>query len=59
MPCEDHAREKIDALLEQAGWQIQNVKDANIQHGGLGRFHQLFGDETGTVLEQLNEVLAA
>ena len=30
-----------------------------IQHGGLGRFYQLFGEETGTVLEQLNEVLAA
>ncbi len=35
MPCEDHAREKIDALLEQAGWQIQDVKDANI-HAGQG-----------------------
>ncbi len=30
-----------------------------IQQGGLGRFYQLFGQETGTVLEQLNEVLAA
>ena len=30
-----------------------------IQQGGLGRFYQLFGEATGAVLEQLNEVLAA
>jgi len=35
MPCEEHAREKIDQLLEQAGWIIQDVKEANI-HAGAG-----------------------
>ncbi|MHB8249315.1 MAG: type I restriction endonuclease subunit R [Acidithiobacillus sp.] len=29
------------------------------QHGGLGKVHQLFGDELNTLLEQLNESLAA
>lgn len=33
MTCEDHAREIIDQLLEQAGWTIFDVKDANIQAG--------------------------
>ena len=29
------------------------------QEGGLGRVHQLFGDELNTLIEQLNETLAA
>jgi type I restriction enzyme R subunit len=32
---EEKARESIDALLIQAGWKIQNVKDVNI-HAGRG-----------------------
>ncbi len=35
MTCEEHARERIDQLLVQAGWQIQDVKEANI-HAGKG-----------------------
>ena len=30
MKLEEHAREKIDALLEQAGWQVQNVDQTNL-----------------------------
>ena len=30
---EDKAREAIDALLAQAGWIVQNRKDANIDAG--------------------------
>ena len=29
------------------------------QEGGLGRVHQIFGDELNTIIEQLNESLAA
>jgi type I restriction enzyme R subunit len=29
------------------------------QRGGLGKAHQLFGDQLSTLLEELNEVLAA
>ena len=29
------------------------------QHGGLGRAHQLFGDQLPKLLDELNEVLAA
>ncbi len=35
MTPEEKARESIDALLIQAGWKIQNVKDVNI-HAGRG-----------------------
>ena len=33
MTPEEKARENIDALLKQAGWQIQDVKEANIMAG--------------------------
>lgn len=29
------------------------------QEGGLGKVHQLFGDELNALVEQLNETLAA
>lgn len=29
------------------------------QHGGLGKVHQLFGDKLNTIIEELNEMLAA
>jgi len=29
------------------------------QHGGLGKAHQLFGGQLATLLDELNEVLAA
>lgn len=29
------------------------------QHGGLGKVHQVFGDKLNTLLEELNETLAA
>ncbi|OGQ97775.1 MAG: hypothetical protein A2521_02425 [Deltaproteobacteria bacterium RIFOXYD12_FULL_57_12] len=29
------------------------------QQGGLGKVHQLFGDELNLIIEQLNEALAA
>ena len=29
------------------------------QHGGLGKVHQLFGDKLNTIIEELNEALAA
>jgi len=29
------------------------------QEGGLGKVHQLFGDELNTLIEQINETLAA
>ncbi|HKT46214.1 MAG TPA: type I restriction-modification enzyme R subunit C-terminal domain-containing protein [Candidatus Acidoferrales bacterium] len=29
------------------------------QHGGLGKVHQLFGDKLNTIIEELNETLAA
>jgi type I restriction enzyme R subunit len=35
MTCEQHARGKIDQLLTQAGWHIQDVKEANI-HAAKG-----------------------
>jgi len=28
-------------------------------HGGLGRMHQLFGDQMDAVIDELNEALAA
>lgn len=65
MTPEEKARENIDTLLVQAGWKIQNVKDVNFdyapfsQQGGLGRGHQLFGDEFKSVIKELNEALAA
>jgi type I restriction enzyme R subunit len=46
MPCEDHAREKIDQLLEQAGWKIFDVKDANI-HASQGVAIREFPLKTG------------
>ena len=30
-----------------------------VQHGGLGKYYQLFGQDAANILEQLNEVLAA
>jgi len=30
-----------------------------IQAGGIGKFYQLFGEQSGEVMEQLNEALAA
>jgi type I restriction enzyme R subunit len=30
-----------------------------IQEGGIGKVYQLFGEELKTILDQLNEVLAA
>ncbi|MBU0483589.1 MAG: DEAD/DEAH box helicase family protein, partial [Proteobacteria bacterium] len=33
MTCETHAREKIDRLLTEAGWLVQDVKDTNIFAG--------------------------
>jgi type I restriction enzyme R subunit len=29
------------------------------QHRGLGKVHQLFGDKLNTIIEELNETLAA
>ncbi|WP_367026041.1 type I restriction-modification enzyme R subunit C-terminal domain-containing protein [Methylococcus sp. ANG] len=29
------------------------------QHGGLGKLHQLFGDKLNSIIEELNETLAA
>ena len=29
------------------------------QEGGLGKVHQLFGDKLNTIIEELNETLAA
>ncbi len=29
------------------------------QQGGLGKVHQLFGDKLNTIIEELNETLAA
>ena len=29
------------------------------QHGGLGKVHQLFGDQLSAMIEELNETLAA
>ncbi len=29
------------------------------QHGGLGKVHQLFGDNLNAIIEELNEALAA
>ena len=46
MPCENHGREKIDALLEQAGWIIQDMKEANI-HAGPGVALREFPLKTG------------
>lgn len=33
MSCEQYAREKIDRLLSEAGWLVQNVKATNILAG--------------------------
>lgn len=33
MSCEQHAREKIDRLLAEAGWLVQDVKETNIFAG--------------------------
>jgi type I restriction enzyme R subunit len=35
MASENHAREKIDQLLTEAGWLVQDIKDTNI-HAGKG-----------------------
>ena len=46
MTCEEHAREKIDQLLKQAGWIIQDLKEANI-HAGPGVAIREFTLKTG------------
>lgn len=35
MKPEERARQTIDKLLEQAGWRVRNLADANI-HGAPG-----------------------
>jgi type I restriction enzyme R subunit len=46
MTCEEPAREKIDQLLKQAGWIIQDLKEANI-HAGPGVAIREFTLKTG------------
>jgi len=37
---------------------VQNDFSDSLQQGGLGKAHQLFGDELPKLLDELNEVLA-
>jgi type I site-specific restriction endonuclease len=49
MNPEERAREKIDELLEAAGWVVQDRLEA----------YQTFGTDLNKLLEELNEALAA
>ena len=65
---EDLAREKIDALLEQCGWILQNRSTINLSAGpgiaireGLlkGGEADAFGERLSPVVDELNFPLAA
>jgi type I restriction enzyme, R subunit len=65
---EDLAREKIDALLEQCGWIIQNRSTINLSAGsgiaireGLlkGGEADAFGERLSPLMDELNLPLAA
>ena len=65
---EDLAREKIDALLEQCGWVIQNRSTINLSAGsgiaireGLlkGGEADAFGERLSPLMDELNLPLAA
>ena len=50
-------RDHIDANL---GIEREDFENAPFsQHGGLGKVHQLFGDRLESIIEELNETLAA
>ena len=49
-----------DHIAASLGIEPDDFEDAPFaQEGGLGKVHQLFGDELNTLIEQLNETLAA
>lgn len=65
MTPEQQARQQIDAQLVAAGWVVQDYKAFNPsagrgnQLGGLGKAHQLFGEQLPKLLDELNTVLAS
>ena len=56
---EQKARDKIDAMLNQAGWKVQSRNKLVDSKGGLGQMCKLFGDRMDYVIDELNEALAA
>lgn len=74
MNPEDRAREKIDELLEAAGWRVQDrlaidlgaglgIDDLELapfhDKGGPVRAYQTFGRAIDGLLKELNEVLSS
>jgi hypothetical protein len=57
MTPEEKARQQIDAMLFASGWRVHYPPVS--QRGGLGKAHQLFGDNLNQWLEELNTTLAA
>jgi hypothetical protein len=51
-----------DVLVSREAW-MPGATDFEYapfsQQGGLGKVHQLFGDKLNTIIEELNETLAA
>lgn len=49
-----------DPIAADSGIELDGFEHAPFaQEGGLGKVYQLFGDELNTLIEQLNESLAA
>lgn len=51
-----------DVLVSREAWmpEATDFEYAPFaQEGGLGKVHQLFGDELNAIIEELNETLAA
>ncbi len=55
---EDKAREEIDKAFEKL-LQAIALGNTDAQDGGLGKVHQLFGNELNKLIEELNGTLAA
>ncbi len=56
---EHKARDKIDAMLNQAGWKVQSRNKLVDRKGGMGQMYKLFGDRMDDVIDELNKALAA
>jgi type I restriction enzyme R subunit len=59
MTPEQKARQQIDALLSISIEPEDLELSPFNQRGGLGKAHQLFGEQLPQLLAELNEVLAA
>ena len=58
----DHIATCLRAARKQANLSIERDDfeySPFAQEGGLGKVHQIFGDKLNTIIEELNETLAA